>query len=144
MNIHLIAVGLLKQGPEHALIEDYQKRLNVLRLKITQIDARKYSNKVHQGEQIKRHIQPQSFLIALDEKGDDFSTEAFCKLLHAHASYTILIGGADGLDPSLIQQADQHLRLGRMTWPHMMARVLIVEQLYRCQQIHLGHPYHRI
>lgn len=144
MNVHLITVGLLKQSPENELIADYQKRLSSLRLKITQIDARKYTTKIQQSEQIKRHIQPQSFLIALDERGEDLSTQSLCDLLQRHASYTILIGGADGLDETLIRQANQHLRLGKMTWPHMLARVLIVEQLYRCQQIYQGHPYHRV
>ena len=58
-------------------------------------------------------------------------------------SVTLLIGGADGLDPALLQRADWQLALGRLTWPHMLVRLLLMEQLYRASTILSGHPYHR-
>ena len=54
-----------------------------------------------------------------------------------------MIGGADGLEPALVKQADLVLSLGAMTWPHMLARVMLAEQLYRAATILQGHPYHR-
>jgi 23S rRNA (pseudouridine1915-N3)-methyltransferase len=54
-----------------------------------------------------------------------------------------VIGGADGLTDSIRQQSDWVIALGRLTWPHMLVRGLIAEQIYRCQQILAGHPYHR-
>jgi 23S rRNA (pseudouridine1915-N3)-methyltransferase len=56
----------------------------------------------------------------------------------------IAIGGADGLDPSLYERADATLCLGKMTWPHQLARILLAEQLYRAVTILSGHPYHRV
>jgi 23S rRNA (pseudouridine1915-N3)-methyltransferase len=53
------------------------------------------------------------------------------------------IGGAEGLGPAIIDRADTVLSLGRMTWPHLLARCMLLEQLYRAQQILAGHPYHR-
>jgi 23S rRNA (pseudouridine1915-N3)-methyltransferase len=60
------------------------------------------------------------------------------------AELAFLIGGADGLDQDLVRGCDLSLALGPMTWPHMLVRGLIAEQIYRAQQIAAGHPYHRV
>jgi 23S rRNA (pseudouridine1915-N3)-methyltransferase len=80
-------------------------------------------------------------LIALDEKGEDYSTREFASLLKSEAAF--LIGGADGLDPSIKQAASVVLRLSAMTLPHALAQVLLLEQIYRAATILTGHPYHR-
>ena len=89
-----------------------------------------------------------SLVIALDERGEALDTAGLARRLAAwRASGTqellFLIGGAQGLDSEVKAAADLVLSLGRMTWPHMLARGLLAEQLYRAQQILAGHPYHR-
>lgn len=80
-------------------------------------------------------------LIALDEKGKDYGTREFAGLLESEAAF--VIGGADGLDPSIKQEASVVLRLSAMTLPHALAQVLLLEQIYRAATILTGHPYHR-
>jgi len=85
---------------------------------------------------------------ALDEKGKTLSSAAFAEKLSAWRDNGVrdlafVIGGADGLDGALLKQADLVLSLGPMTWPHVMVRGLLAEQLYRAQCIQQGHPYHR-
>jgi 23S rRNA (pseudouridine1915-N3)-methyltransferase len=87
-------------------------------------------------------------VIAMDERGDDISSQAFASLLadwrdRGEPTCGFAIGGADGLDETIRDRATRTLRFGRATWPHMLARVMVVEQLYRAQQILAGHPYHR-
>jgi 23S rRNA (pseudouridine1915-N3)-methyltransferase len=80
-------------------------------------------------------------LIVLDERGKDYSTEQFAKLLHAPSAF--VIGGADGLSAETKAAADILLRLSAMTLPHALAQVILLEQLYRAATLLAGHPYHR-
>jgi 23S rRNA (pseudouridine1915-N3)-methyltransferase len=87
-------------------------------------------------------------IIALDERGDDCSSADFAELLRrwrddGETACGFALGGADGLHPDVRKRADRIIRFGRQTWPHMLARVMLAEQLYRAQQILAGHPYHR-
>jgi 23S rRNA (pseudouridine1915-N3)-methyltransferase len=87
-------------------------------------------------------------LVALDERGEAWSSRDFAAQLAAWrdggaAPLAFAIGGAEGLDAAVIARADAVMSLGAMTWPHFLARVMLLEQLYRAQQIHAGHPYHR-
>jgi 23S rRNA (pseudouridine1915-N3)-methyltransferase len=89
-------------------------------------------------------------VIVLDEKGRDMTSVALANHLQEYytspsgQSLVFIIGGADGLDDSIIQSAQLHLSFGKQTWPHMMVRLMLVEQLYRIQTILTGHPYHRV
>jgi 23S rRNA (pseudouridine1915-N3)-methyltransferase len=80
-------------------------------------------------------------LIALDEKGRDYSTRQFAGLLESEAAF--VVGGADGLDPAIKKDASVVLRLSSLTLPHSLAQVLLLEQIYRAATILTGHPYHR-
>ena len=80
-------------------------------------------------------------LVALDERGKDLSTRQFAALLRAPTAF--VIGGADGLDPSLRKEASLLLRLSTLTLPHALAQVVLCEQLYRAATLLTGHPYHR-
>src|SRR5262249_21203597 len=87
-------------------------------------------------------------LVALDEKGAGWSSRTLAERLAAWrdqgaAAIAFAIGGTDGLDDALRDRADAILSLGPMTWPHLLVRGMLLEQLYRAQQILAGHPYHR-
>ncbi len=86
-------------------------------------------------------------IVVLDEKGDDLTTLKLARRLEAWMQdgrdVSLLIGGADGLDEELKQQADDRLRLSSLTLPHGMARLLLCEQLYRAVSVLKNHPYHR-
>jgi 23S rRNA (pseudouridine1915-N3)-methyltransferase len=79
--------------------------------------------------------------VALDERGEELSTEQFAKLLSQETIF--LIGGADGLPPDVKQAAARAVRLSSMTLPHALAQVVLVEQIYRAATLLTGHPYHR-
>jgi 23S rRNA (pseudouridine1915-N3)-methyltransferase len=87
-------------------------------------------------------------LIALDGRGAAWSSRDLAERLagwrdQGVGTLAFAIGGAEGLDPAVIEAADTVLSLGAMTWPHLLVRVMLLEQLYRAQQILAGHPYHR-
>ena len=84
---------------------------------------------------------PRGRVVVLDEKGKDLTTRQFAALLKTEAVF--VIGGADGLDEKVKQQADLLLRLSALTLPHALAQVILLEQLYRAATILTGHPYHR-
>lgn len=88
-----------------------------------------------------------TFLVCLDQEGLALGSAAFATALarwgEAGRAVGFLIGGAEGLDRSLLTAADATLSLGPQTWPHMLARVMLAEQLYRAQSLGAGHPYHR-
>jgi 23S rRNA (pseudouridine1915-N3)-methyltransferase len=87
-------------------------------------------------------------LIALDEKGKEFTSQNFAKLiadfsLRGDSNLTFIIGGANGLDAQILNRANLKMSLSLMTFPHLMVRSILLEQLYRAQSIIAGHPYHR-
>lgn len=150
MKIELIAVGRLRTGPLYELIQDYRKRL-VWPFSLTEIES-KYKDEA-QGLRdeirlIESALSPQAFVIALDERGRSLSSrELSAKFealtLQGHSHIQFIIGGANGLGEDLRARANLLLSFGQQTWPHMLARVMLLEQIYRCQQIQKGHPYHR-
>jgi 23S rRNA (pseudouridine1915-N3)-methyltransferase len=80
-------------------------------------------------------------IVVLDERGRDYTTEQFAKLLQAPSAF--IIGGSDGLSSETKEAADTLLRLSAMTLPHALAQVMLIEQLYRAATLLTGHPYHR-
>jgi 23S rRNA (pseudouridine1915-N3)-methyltransferase len=92
-------------------------------------------------------IKPSDFVIALDAGGAAPDSPEFAKLLTRWSETgrrkNFIIGGAEGLDAAVIARADATLSLGRLTWPHMLVRPMLAEQIYRAQMITAGHPYHR-
>jgi 23S rRNA (pseudouridine1915-N3)-methyltransferase len=154
MRIAIAAVGKWKAGPERALFEEYKKRLK-WPLTLTEVEERRPlptpQLKAREAELLLDAIpgkSPAPLLVALDERGKTFSSEAMAKQIAAwqqrgDGSVAFVIGGADGLDDAIRNRAGLLLSLGAMTWPHMLVRVMLIEQLYRAQQILAGHPYHR-
>jgi 23S rRNA (pseudouridine1915-N3)-methyltransferase len=93
-------------------------------------------------------LPPRTRLIALDERGAMWPSRGLAQRLAAWrdqgvAELAFAIGGADGLGAEVLDHAEATLSLGPMTWPHLLARCMLMEQLYRAQQILAGHPYHR-
>lgn len=92
-------------------------------------------------------IKPDDFVVALDCDGEMADSPGLSRLLEKWLERTrkivFVIGGAEGLDARMIARADARLSLGRMTWPHFLARAMLAEQIFRAQSISAGHPYHR-
>jgi 23S rRNA (pseudouridine1915-N3)-methyltransferase len=104
--------------------------------------------KAREGELILRALPATARLFALDERGEAWSSSEFAERVRilrdaGIAELAFAIGGAEGLDRAVLDRADKVISLGRMTWPHLLARGMLLEQLYRAQQILAGHPYHR-
>ena len=104
--------------------------------------------KARQAQLILEGLPAGARLVALDEHGALWSSRSFSERLAAWrdqgvAELAFAIGGADGLGAAVLGRADATLSLGRMTWPHLLVRGMLLEQLYRTQQILAGHPYHR-
>ena len=92
-------------------------------------------------------VPPAAFAVVLDLGGEAVETETFAarlgRWLEAGRPVCFVIGGAEGLDRSVLERADHVLSLGRLTWPHMLVRVMLAEQIFRARSIASGHPYHR-
>lgn len=141
-SIDLIAIGRMKtKSVFMPAFEEYQKRLKT---KLTVIELEGHSQK-EELEKLKSKILPDAALIVLDEQGQSYSSIEFSKKLNQieQSKLQIIIGGADGLDDDIRSKADLLMSFGKQTWPHMMVRVMMMEQLYRAQQILSNHPYHR-
>ena len=155
MRLHICAVGRLRKGPELALIDDYQTRFNrtgralgLGPLSIIEVEVKKGGGSPAEAELLQRAIPKGAHVIALDERGKTHTSPNFAQTLArlrdtGSQDVTFVIGGADGLAPSLRDQAHQALSFGQMVWPHMLARVMLTEQLYRAANILSGGPYHR-
>lgn len=145
----LLAVGRLKAGPERMLLERYLSRLRP-KLEIVEVPQAKGSvgeQKRKESDALLALCPDNAFIIALDEGGKIFDSLSFSDKFQSWYEtgrpLYFIIGGAEGLDSAIIERADMLLSFGKMTWPHMLVRILLVEQLFRAQAIQAGHPYHR-
>ncbi len=155
MRLHVCAVGRLRAGPERALIDDYATRFDragrgqgLGPLTLHEVEDRKGGGMAGEATLLDRALPRGALLCALDERGKQMSSPDFAALLAkwrdaGRGDAAFVIGGADGLDPALRGRADACLSFGRMVWPHMLARVMLAEQLYRAASILAGSPYHR-
>ena len=155
MRLYICAVGRLKGGPEKALVDDYQTRfdrtgraLGLGPLTISEIDDRKGGGMASEAELLRKATPDGAVICALDQRAEPGTSEDLANALadwrdQGRRDAAFLIGGADGLDPALKDTADSMLSFGKMVWPHMLARVMLAEQLYRAATILAGTPYHR-
>jgi 23S rRNA (pseudouridine1915-N3)-methyltransferase len=154
MKLWLAAVGRARPGPLRELYEDYAARLGAPfgPLSLREIEVRPAlppdQRRAREGEQLLGAVPAGAILVALDERGRDFSSEELAGRLaawreQAVADLAFLIGGADGHAEPVRARADLLLAFGRATWPHLLVRVMLAEQLYRARTILEGHPYHR-
>ena len=153
MRISLICVGRLGPAPEAALARAYAERasaagraLGLAPVEIVEVEARK-AGKAAEAEAILARAGD-ARLIACDERGRSFASRDFAARLAALRDdgvrqLAFVVGGADGLDPSVRAAAADLLSFGPQTWPHALARVMLAEQVYRAVTILAGSPYHR-
>jgi 23S rRNA (pseudouridine1915-N3)-methyltransferase len=147
--VHLIAVGRLRDGPEAELFARYNARLRP-RLAVAEIaEARGTPVEVKRREAaaLLSALPAGAFVVTLDMAGRAPDSTEFARSLERWLAMgqpvCFLIGGAEGLDASVLARADYVLSLGNLTWPHFLARAMLAEQIYRAQSIMSGHPYHR-
>jgi 23S rRNA (pseudouridine1915-N3)-methyltransferase len=147
----IVAVGRVKAGPFADLQSEYLKRLS-WPIAVKEVEERRAlpaaERKAREGELLLAALPEDAVVVALDERGKTLPSAGFAERLarwRADGTKTLafVIGGADGLAEPVVQRAGLALSLGAMTWPHLLARILLLEQLYRAQQILAGHPYHR-
>ncbi len=151
MRIRILAIGRIKKGPERELLDDYLERARRtgaglgVRL-VEEVELPDGGGPAHEGERMVATLAA-SRLVKLDEKGEAWSSADFARRLsawrEAGEDVDFVIGGADGLSPEIQARPGVSLCLGRMTWPHRLARVLLAEQVYRALSIAAGTPYHR-
>ena len=159
MRVTLYAVGRLKSGPERDLTARYVDRFKKAGAaigldfnRVVELPESRASNaavrKREEADALTRQLPQDRTLVALDERGKALDSQAFAATLarwrdDGQRDLCIVIGGADGLDPEFLNQADATICFGKMTWPHQLVRIMVAEQLYRAVTILTGHPYHR-
>lgn len=142
MKIKIIAAGQLKQGPEKALFDEYTKRI-FGSFKVIEIAIRQ--DQVIPASSYLKSIDKDDYIILLDEKGENISSRDFAKKIQSLEGKNLcfIIGGADGIPQEIKSLSKLSISFGKLTWPHLMVRAMLAEQLYRAQQININHPYHR-
>jgi 23S rRNA (pseudouridine1915-N3)-methyltransferase len=159
VRIHLVAVGRLKAGPERDLAGRYAERFEAsgraLGLtgptirEIAESQARDApGRKAQEAALILAALPDDAPAVRLDERGDAISSAEFADLVRnardsGRRDLCFVIGGADGIGEAVAARATRAIGFGRMTMPHQLARVLLLEQLYRAATLLSGHPYHR-
>ena len=153
MKLSLIGVGKIKRGPERTLVDDYMGRASKLGpslgvRQVTEIEVDAGHSQEQECDRLVSKIPDGSQVYLFDESGRDWTSIAFSKELEnrkdqgcPHAVF--LIGGADGYTDAMKQVYPDKIRLGSLTWPHKLVRVLAAEQIYRALSLMAGTPYHR-
>jgi 23S rRNA (pseudouridine1915-N3)-methyltransferase len=159
MRIVIAAVGRLKQGPERELAERYRKRaadagrsVGLAAFDVIEIRESRADNvgrrMLEESIAIANVIPDRAVTVILDERGESVSSPSFAGHLQgwrtqSRPAAVFMIGGADGLAPSLRERASLAIAFGTATWPHQLVRIMLLEQLYRAVTMLSGHPYHR-
>ena len=151
IRLHLLVVGRLRRGPLFDLQQLYAGRL-VPPPAIVELEEKRPlpppERRLREAQLILGALPAGALLVALDEKGASWGSRDLAERLlrwrdDGTPALAFAIGGADGLGAPVVAQAAAVVSLGAMTWPHFLARIMLLEQLYRAQQIAAGHPYHR-
>ena len=158
LTINIICVGKIKETYLKDAIQEYSKRLTkYCKLNITELPDEKIPDKINptiineikekECSNIIRHIPKDTFLICLDLKGKELSSEEFAKnidtLSFTTSSITFIIGGSLGVTSQLLNMCKQSLCFSKMTFPHQLIRVFLLEQIFRAFKISNGETYHR-
>ncbi|BBI36750.1 23S rRNA (pseudouridine(1915)-N(3))-methyltransferase RlmH [Cohnella abietis] len=159
MQIQIVCVGKLKEKYWVGAIEEYSKRLgSYARLDIRELPDEKTPDsmspaeeeqvKAREGERILAALKPDAHVVALAIDGETWTSEQLAANMERQATYgggsiSFVIGGSLGLSSAVLARADKKLSFGRMTYPHQLMRVLLLEQVYRAFKINRGEPYHK-
>ncbi|WP_419739090.1 23S rRNA (pseudouridine(1915)-N(3))-methyltransferase RlmH [Ruegeria sp.] len=156
MRISIVAVGRLRAGPEKTLLDDYLTRfdrtgrgLGLGPARVIEVEDKKNAGMGAEAGLLRKALPKGALICTLDERGRLMSSPDFAQKLGnwrdaGRQDLALIIGGADGVDPSLRAEADFSISFGSMVWPHMLVRVMLAEQLYRAATILSGGPYHRV
>jgi 23S rRNA (pseudouridine1915-N3)-methyltransferase len=139
------------RGPERDLYDHYARRIRwPLALRELEEKRKLPADQLmrREGELLLAAVPAGAMLVALDRRGKALDSQGFADRLarwrdNSVSDVAFLIGGADGHAEALLHKADLLLSFGAMTWPHLLARAMLAEQIYRAQQVLAGHPYHR-
>lgn len=159
MRLVIAAVGRLKSGPEAELVGDYAARIRnggrkvgLTNFSLIEIEAPRGlegpARIAREAALLEAAAPREARRIILDQRGESRSSNAFAKLLgdwrdQGAPAACFFIGGADGLSRNIRESAELSLAFGPATWPHMLVRAMLCEQIYRAMTILAGHPYHR-
>jgi 23S rRNA (pseudouridine1915-N3)-methyltransferase len=159
VNISIVTVGKLKEKYLKQGIEEYLKRLgSYAKVEVIEVsdekapeelsDTEMIQVKQKEGERILAKIGPDTFVIALAINGKLKSSEELADTLDKLATYgkskiAFVIGGSLGLSDEVLKRADEQLSFSKMTFPHQLMRLILVEQIYRAYRINRGEPYHK-
>lgn len=159
MQVQLVCVGKLKEKYWVGAIEEYSKRLSgYARLDIRELADEKTPDsmsaaeeeqvKAREGERILAALKADALVVALAIEGESWTSEQLAAVMDKQAVYgggaiAFVIGGSLGLSSAVLSRADKKLSFGRMTFPHQLMRVILLEQVYRAFKINRGEPYHK-
>lgn len=150
MPITVLAVGKKHETWIQPGIERYEKRLhgawNIAWVLLPHSALPSHQARISESKHILSHLKPQDYVILLDERGTILDSPALSRLITTQhlraASVVFVIGGAYGVDEAVFKRANTLWSLSKLVFPHQLVRLLLTEQLYRAQEIALGHPYH--
>lgn len=159
MKITVLAVGKIKEKFFTAAIEEYAKRLGrYCKLELVEVADEKIPEhtspheedliRAREGNRLKKYIKDGTYVIALAIDGTQYSSENFSKHIHdlglrGESHLVFLIGGSIGLDKEILELAREKISFSKMTFPHQLMRVVLLEQIYRAERIMHGEPYHK-
>ncbi len=155
MRIRLCAVGRMRRSPEAELTRDYLERfdrtgrpLGFGAVEVIEVGARDGRGRAAEARLLRKAIPAGARIMAMDGRGREITSPDLASLLARHRDdgcgcLAILLGGADGLHPDLLAEAHDRVSMGKLVWPHLLARAMVAEQLYRAASILAGAPYHR-
>jgi 23S rRNA (pseudouridine1915-N3)-methyltransferase len=153
MRIRLLAVGRDRSGLYEPAVREYVSRLErYLKFELVELpEARKQAGtpqaRDEEAATLLAELEPRERVVALDERGDQPTSVEFSKRVERWLTrgqdLALIIGGSDGLAPALLERSQERLALSRMTMAHRLARLVLVEQLYRAMTILRGEPYHK-
>ncbi|MGV3650979.1 MAG: 23S rRNA (pseudouridine(1915)-N(3))-methyltransferase RlmH [Devosia sp.] len=159
MKAQILAIGRMKDGPERVLVERYLERARATGRALGLGDFSVHEapesragsapqRKAEEAQSLRRFRPENGVLVVLDEHGEAIGSEALARRIASwrdagRPGLAFVIGGADGLDPALMAEAEMKLSFSPLTWPHQLVRIMLAEQLYRTTTILSGHPYHR-
>lgn len=159
MKITIVSVGKIKEKYLRDAIAEYSKRLGrYCRLELVEVADEKTPDRASkaveeqirqkEGERIARYLREEAYVIALAIQGKMLSSEEFAEKIgnlgiQGQSHIVFVIGGSIGLDEKILQRADYQLSFSKMTFPHQLMRVILLEQIYRGYRILAGEPYHK-